>query len=122
MCTHDPKLGFENVSKTVKPGGLLYTMIYAPTFHNSAFALDHRRHYHTKLRTMEEKLRYTYEISDRPENAINLLDMLNTFYNWAVEEETIHVWYKEQGYTDVITLNANEEHKCAYHVIGTKRA
>lgn len=122
MCTHDPNLGFENVSKTVRPGGQLYTMIYAPTFHNSAFVLDHRRYYHKKLRTMDEKLKYAYEIADSPENAINLLDMLNTFYNWTVEEETIHAWYKAQGYTDVITLNANEEHKGAYHVIGTKRA
>ncbi len=120
MCTHDPKLAFENVCRTVKPGGHLYVMVYAPTYHNSPFVLEHRKHYHTKLTTMSEKLQYAYDIADRPENAINLLDMLNTFYNWTVPEEVIHLWYRRYGFEDVITLNAEEPHKCAYHVLGRK--
>ncbi len=122
MCTHDPKLAFENVARTVQPGGHLYTMTYAPTFHNSPFVLDHRRHYHRQLTTMEEKIQYAYHIADRPENAINLLDMLNTFYNWTVPEEVIHQWYRNNGFTDIQTLNAGEPNFCAYHVLGKKRS
>ncbi len=120
MCTHDPKLAFDNVAKTVKPGGQLYTMIYAPTYHNSEWVLEKRSHYHKNLTTIEEKIAYAYEIADKPENAINLLDMLNTFYNWTVTEETIHNWYRKHGFGDIITLNRNEPDKCAFHVVGTK--
>lgn len=122
MCTHDPKIAFENVCSTVKPNGTLYTMIYAPTYHNSPFVLEKRRHYHQEFKTFSEKLNYAYEIADRPENAINLLDMLNTFYNWTVPEEVIHNWYHKNGFIDVLTLNRNESHKCAYHVVGTKKS
>ncbi len=120
MCTHDPGLAFANVARTVKPGGKLYVMVYAPTYHNSPFVLQSRKHYHTELTSPEERLQYAYKIADCPENAINLLDMLNTFYNWTVTEETIHRWYLRNGFTDVITLNKNEAHKCAYHVLGQK--
>ncbi len=120
MCTHDPKLAFENVCRTVKPGGHLYGMVYAPTFHNSPFVLEHRKHYHSKLTTMSEKLQYAYDISNWRQNAINFLDMLNTFYNWTVPEEVIFQWYRQYGFEDVITLNAEEPHKCAYHVLGRK--
>jgi 2-polyprenyl-3-methyl-5-hydroxy-6-metoxy-1,4-benzoquinol methylase len=120
MCTHDPRLAFENVCHTVKPGGQLYVMVYAPTYHNSPFVLESRKHYHTQLRTGEERLRYAYEIADRPENAINLLDMLNTFFNWTVEENVIQNWYQSNGFTDIITLNKDETNKCAYHMLGTR--
>jgi 2-polyprenyl-3-methyl-5-hydroxy-6-metoxy-1,4-benzoquinol methylase len=120
MCTHDPKLAFQNVAATVKPGGELYTMIYAPTYHNSPTIVDQRKYYHTQLATLEEKLHYAYSISDRPENAINLLDMLNTFYNWVVPEDVIYQWYSQQDYFDVVTLNTKEEYKSAYHVLGRK--
>ena len=46
-----------------------------------------RAHYHRQLHTSEERLRYVYEVADRPENAINYMDMLNPFYNWAVEND-----------------------------------
>jgi len=121
MCTHDPKLAFENVARTVKPGGELYTMIYAPTYHLSEPVVNARRHYHTNLHSLEDKLAYAYEVSDVPENAINGFDMLNTFYNWVVPEEVVHNWYRRAGFEDVITLNRNEPHNCAWHVLGTKR-
>jgi 2-polyprenyl-3-methyl-5-hydroxy-6-metoxy-1,4-benzoquinol methylase len=120
MCTHDPKLAFENVALTVKPGGSLYSMIYAPTYHNQPWVVEKRRYYHSQLSSFEEKLRYAYEIADRPENAINLFDMLNTFYNWTVPEEVIHHWYAAAGFDGIVTLNRNEENKCAYHVWGTR--
>ena len=70
--------------------------------------------------TPQEKLDYAYQISNSPENAINLLDMLNTFYNRTKEEETVHKWFAELGFTRVITLNRDEPDKCAYHVWGCK--
>src|SRR5262245_47798155 len=122
MCTHDPKVAFQNICRTVKPGGQLYSMVYAPTYHNSPFVLEHRRRYHTEFKSVEEKLRYAYQIADRPENAINLFDMLNTFFNWTITEEVIRHWYAANGFIDVVTLNKNEHNKCAYHMLGTKRA
>jgi hypothetical protein len=120
MCTHDPKLAFENVARTVKPGGSLYVMVYAPTYHASEEVVLARKHYHTKLRTMEERLAYVYECADAPENAINLLDMLNTFYNWTIREETVRNWYAENGFTDVRWLNKAEPHFCGYHFLARK--
>lgn len=121
MCTHDPRVAFANAAKTVKPGGELYIMVYAPTYHNSEFVLSNRQFYHHHLNTPEQKLDYAYKISDSPENAINLLDMLNTFYNWTVEEETIHNWFSDFGFAETITLNQHEPNNCAYHVLGRKR-
>jgi hypothetical protein len=120
MCTHDPQLAFANVAQTVKPNGHLYTMIYAPTYHRSDWVCEKRKYYHSHLQTMEEKLRYAYEIADRPENVINYLDMLNTFYNWTVPEDVIHNWYRKSGFVDVLTLNKKEPNACAYHVLGRK--
>jgi len=121
MCTHDPKVAFENIARTVKPGGGMYIMVYAPTYHNSPEVLKWRKHYHTLLKTFEERLAYSYEISDTPENAINYLDMLNTYYNWVIDEETIHAWYAKNGFVDIVTLNASEKLPCNYHVFGRKR-
>ena len=97
-------------------------IIYAPTYHSSPQIVAQRMHYHRNLVTFDERLAYVYEISDRNENAINQLDMLNTFYNWTVPEETIHDWYGACGFEDVITLNRGETNKCAYHVFGRKRS
>ncbi|MDH5545506.1 MAG: class I SAM-dependent methyltransferase [Gammaproteobacteria bacterium] len=121
MCTHDPKLAFDNVAASVKNGGELYVMVYAPTYHSRADILQHRLHYHTKLKTNEERLAYAYEIADRPENVATYLDMLNTTYNWVVEEETIHGWFHNNGFSEVITLNVSEKFPVAYHVLGRKR-
>ena len=121
MSTHDPALAFSNVARVVRPGGALYVMIYAPTYHNSPAVLRQREHYHRHLGTVDERMRYIDEIADDPRNAINYHDMLNPFYNWVVEEETIHSWFRRHGFTNVITLNASEEDPVAYHVVGTKR-
>ena len=121
MHTHDPKLAFENVARTVRPGGGLYIVVYAPTQHNSPDILNYRKHYHS-LQTFDEKLAYAYHIADKPENTINYLDMLHTFYNWVVPEKTIHDWFHANGFMDVITLNASEGRSVAYHVFGRKRS
>lgn len=120
MSTHDCKSAFDNVALTVKPGGELYVMIYAPTYHNSDFVVNARKHYHMFLNTFEERLNFAYSISDKPENCISQFDMLNPFYNWTIEEETIYNWYFTNGFQDVITLNKNENNYCAYHILGKK--
>ncbi len=122
MCTHDPALGFRNVARTVRQGGHLYTMVYAPTYHNSDFVVKSRKFYHKVLSSIDQKLAFAYKISDDRRNAINVLDMLNTFYNWTIQEDTIHQWYHDQGFDEVITLNRNERDKCAYHVLGRRRS
>lgn len=121
MSTHDPKMAFANAAATVRPGGSLYVMVYAPTYHNSPEVLRQRLHYHRALSTPEERLAYVYQVADTPANAINHMDMLNPFYNWVVAEATIHAWFHTHGFTDVVTLNGSEQDPVAYHVIGTRR-
>lgn len=122
MCTHDPLVAFRNVARTVKPGGELYVMVYAPTYHASEFVLSARRHYHRALTTAEQRFNYVYELAgeDR-ENAINYMDMLNTFYNWTIDEATLNGWYAAFGFDPPVFLNAAEPHKGAHHVLGRKR-
>jgi hypothetical protein len=121
MSTHDPAAAFASVARTVRPGGGLYVMVYAPTYHNSPAVLRQRAHYHRALRSARERLQYVYEVADHPGNAINCMDMLNPFYNWVVEEETIHGWFRRHGFVNVMTLNASEQTPVAYHVFGTRR-
>jgi len=120
MCTHDPRVAFNAVASTVKPGGSLYLMVYAPTYHTSPQVLEWRARYHRECRTFEEKLAFAYSIADRPENAINLLDMLNTFYNWTIPESVCFEWFRANGFRDVTLLNRNEPHACGLHVLGTR--
>lgn len=121
MCTHDPYQAFQNIAATVRPGGECYIMVYAPTYHASDFVLSTRRRYHQQARTNEEKLAFAYEISDAPENAINLLDMLNTFYNWVIPQEVAVGWFEKHGFEDVIVLNQHEPHNCGWHIRGRKK-
>lgn len=120
MCTHDPRAAFEAVAATVKPGGSLYLMVYAPTYHTSPQVLEWRARYHRECRTFEERLAFAYKVADRPENAINLLDMLNTFYNWTIPADVCFEWFRAAGFTDVTLLNRNEPHACGLHVLGKK--
>jgi SAM-dependent methyltransferase len=121
MSTHNPAVAFANAAMTVRPGGGLYVMVYAPTYHNSLEVLERREHYHRRLRSADERLNYVYAIADDPGNAINYMDMLNPFYNWVVEEKTIHTWFHDHGFVNVVTLNASEQEPVAYHVFGTRR-
>ena len=122
MCTHDPKQAFEHVASTVKPGGSLYVMVYAPTYHASDEVREMRRRFHRECRTVEDKIRFTFNVAQDPDNAINYMDMLNTFYNWTIPEDVVHEWYRKAGFSHVITLNKEEPHNCAWHVLGHKRA
>jgi SAM-dependent methyltransferase len=122
MCTHDPKQGFEYVASTVKPGGSLYVMVYAPTYHSSDAVRELRRRFHHECQTIESKIHFTFEVAQHPDNAINYLDMLNTFYNWTIPEDVVHGWYRQSGFSDVVTLNRHEPNNCAWHVLGRKLA
>lgn len=122
MCTHDPYLAFRNVAETVKPGGELYIMVYAPTYHSSDFVLNTRRRFHQQVRSNEEKIAFAYEVSDTPENAINLLDMLNTFYNWVIPKNVATSWFEKHGFEDITVLNLHEPHNCGWHVKGRKKS
>ncbi len=120
MCTHDPRAAFDAVASTVKPGGSLYLMVYAPTYHTSPQVLEWRARYHRECRTFEERLAFAYSVADRPENAINLLDMLNTFYNWTIPESVCEQWFRANGFRDITLLNRNEPHACGLHMLGVK--
>ena len=122
MCTHDPKQAFEHVASTVKPGGSLYIMVYAPTYHASDAVREMRHRFHRECRTIEDKIAFTFSVAQDPKNAINYLDMLNTFYNWTIPEEVVHEWYKKAGFSEIVTLNKEEPHNCGWHVLGRKRA
>ncbi len=118
MCTHDPKLAFRKVASTVKPGGTLYIMVYAPTYHASDFVIQARRTYHREKHTFEAKREFLMDLAKGDEdNMINYLDMLNTFYNWVIDEETIIGWCRAAGFSAPVFLNRDEPHKCGHHVL-----
>ncbi|WP_336080168.1 class I SAM-dependent methyltransferase [Thalassospira sp. CH_XMU1448-2] len=118
MCTHDPLVAFENVASTVKPGGELYIMVYAPTYHASEFVVSNREHYHRELRSPRERTEFLKELTkDDSDNAINYLDMLNTEYNWTIDEHTLVGWAERFGFETPVFLNRNEPHKGAHHVL-----
>jgi hypothetical protein len=120
MCTHDPKLAFQNVASTVRPGGSLYIMVYAPTYHASEPVREMRRRFHRECRTIEEKIDFVFGVAEDPNNAINYMDMLNTFYNWTIPEEVARKWFADSGFTNITTLNKAERHNGAWHVLGQK--
>lgn len=122
MCTHDPVAAFANVARTVRPGGELYLMVYAPTYHVSEFVIAARRRYHREIAGNEDRLAFVYELAgeDRS-NAINYLDMLNTEYNWTIDEVTLVGWAEKYGFESPHFLNAAEPHKGAHHVLFRKR-
>lgn len=121
MCTHDPKTAFQRVAETVKPGGSLYVMVYAPTYHASDYVRETRRRFHRECKTAEDKQNFVASIAqDDLDNAINYMDMLNTFYNWTIPQDVVTNWFNDTGFEDVVVLNKHEPHNCAWHVLGRK--
>jgi len=120
MCTHDPLTAFRNVAMTVKPGGSLYVMVYAPTYHSSDAVRDMRRKFHRECTTIQDKIDFVFQVAQDPANAINYMDMLNTFYNWTIPEDVVYGWYRNSGFTDIKTLNKEERYKAAWHVLGRR--
>lgn len=121
MCTHDPKRAFEHVAATVRPGGSLYVMVYAPTYHSSDAVRAMRRKFHRECRTIEEKIDFVFQVAEDPDNAINYMNILNTFYNWTIPEDVVHGWFLQNGFTDVVTFNKEEPHNAAWHVLGRRK-
>lgn len=117
MCTHDPLLAFENVASTIKDDGKLYIMVYAPGYHDSDEIIQLRRKYFNSCHSINEKLEFAYNIAGDIKNTINYLDMLNTFYNWVIDENTIMGWAERFGFRKIQFLNKNEPYKCAHHVL-----
>lgn len=143
MATHDPLKAFLCAAATVKPGGALYLMVYAPEGMHGTAAVNLRRKHFAHLKTVEERLAYVDLVYDRRwdsslplfENVknqlrnllrrprgsrIGTLDMLEPFYNWVIPLEVIHGWMRKGGFTQVQLLNEFEPKKCAYHVLGIK--
>jgi hypothetical protein len=97
--------------------------VYAPTYHASELVRNARLHYHRTLRSFEERLAFAYELTNgNTANAINELDMLNTFYNWTIEPETIRGWCRENGFSEPVFLNRADPNLCHHHVLATKIA
>lgn len=145
MCTHDPRKAFASAAFTVKPGGALYLMVYAPDgLHDRNETIIARRKFHT-LPTVGEKLAFVDKVHGRgwdwtfplTHNCRNIvrnilgrpkgykmgfLDMLEPFYNWVIPIDVIEGWMKQNGFVSMTVLNENERHKCAHHVLGLKGA
>jgi SAM-dependent methyltransferase len=143
MCTHDPAETFMSASATVKPGGALYLMVYAPEGMHGSSITNLRRKRFYQLRSLDEKLAYVDRVYQRRwddavpsmENLKNLLrnvmrrpkgskigvlDALEPFYNWVISLDTINGWMQKAGFETVCLLNEHEPKKCAYHVLGNK--
>ncbi len=143
MTTNDPKKTFKSAASTVKPGGYLYMMAYAPVgLHNKKITNLKRKIFYN-LKTIEERLAFVDKLYSRKwnkslplfENILNIvrnvlklprsskiaiLDMLEPFYNWTISLSVIKNWMKEEGFIELKLLNKFEKHKCAYHVLGRK--
>lgn len=114
MCAHDPRLTFENIASTEKPGRQLY--------HAPEFVLRSRRCYHQELNVLEERSAFLAGLTanDR-ENAINYQDVPHIFYNWAIDEATLEGWCVANGFSESVFLNAAKSHKGAHHILARKR-
>jgi SAM-dependent methyltransferase len=142
MCTHDPLAAFLSAASTVKPGGSLYLMVYAPQgVHGTPLTNLQRRRFHS-LENLKDRLAlvehvfhrrwdWNYPLLVNLEHAyanfrgftkgtiIGVLDMLEPYYNWVIPAEVIEGWMKKGGFSTSIWLNRDEPRhlKCAHHVL-----
>jgi SAM-dependent methyltransferase len=144
MATHDPKKAFANAAFTVKPGGAFYLMVYAPEGPHNLQTTNIARRKFNALQSTDKRLAFVDAVYDRrwdrdfplghnlrnvarnvlgrPKGyKIGVLDMLEPFYNWVIPLEVIEGWMKENDFDRMTVLNANEQQKCAHHVLGVKR-
>jgi len=143
MCTHDPLKAFLAAAQTVRPGGALYLMVYAPEGMHGSPLTNQRRRRFSQLHSIDEKLSYVERVFDRrwddavpcsenfknimrkvmrrPQGSkIGVLDALEPFYNWVIPLEVVQGWMKRAGFENVVLLNEFEPQKCAYHVLGMR--
>lgn len=145
MCTHDPYKAFMSAASTVKPGGKIYLMVYAPEgMHNTKVVNFQRKKFH-ELNNIEERLSFVDHVYNREfdkefplfDNIKNIilnltgspkgskvgtLDMLEPYYNWTIPMHVIANWMNKAGFADFIHLNEFEKNPCAYHVLGINKA
>ena len=143
MCTHDPKTAFESAAFTVRPGGAIYLMVYAPDgSHNLPLTNVKRRKFHS-LKGVEERLAFVdsvharrwdadFPLIDNCKNVLRsllgrhkghktgVLDMLEPFYNWVIPMGIIEEWMAGNGFGKVTVLNPHDKHNAAHHVLGQK--
>lgn len=144
MCTHDPKKAFESAAFTVKPGGAMYLMVYAPEgIHGTRLTNAQRKKFHS-LQSVEERLKFVDKVWSREwdssypliDNILNVtrnirglpqgskmayLDLLEPFYNWVIPLEVIEGWMNNNGF-EFQVLNGGEKGKlrAAHHILGIK--
>jgi SAM-dependent methyltransferase len=141
MCTHDPSEAFSSAASTVKPGGALYVMMYAPTGMHGTHLVNLQRKIFHSLDTVEERLAFVEHVYRREwdrgfplyhnlrnmlrrilrrpkDGKIGTLDMLEPFYNWVIPIETMYDWMKRAGFREIVHLNEYQKRPCAYHVLG----
>jgi len=143
MCTHDPWKTFMSAAVTVKAGGALYLMVYAPEGMHGTAITNLRRQHFFHLGSLEERLAYVdrvyhrrwesalpvsenfknvlRNIMSRPKGSkIGVLDMLEPFYNWVIPFAVIEGWARKAGFSTMRLLNEFEPRKCAHHVLMLK--
>lgn len=145
MCTHDPCKAFLNAAATVKRGGALFLMVYAPEgIHNTALVHLQRKHFRT-LKSVEDRLAYAkhvasrawdpaYSLADNLRNTavrcyhrlqgkkldwLGSLDMLSPYYNWVIPLDVIDGWSQKAGFRSYEVLN-KRQNRVAYHVLFRK--
>ncbi|MDD1777130.1 MAG: class I SAM-dependent methyltransferase [Candidatus Helarchaeota archaeon] len=140
MCTHDPLKAFISAASTVRPGGVLYLMVYAPGgLHDQPLRILQRKRFYS-LTTIDERLSYVEHVYHRrwdwnypllvnllqvyanirgfsKGNIVCILDMLEPFYNWVIPVEVINGWKEKGGFKSIVWLNEHEHPKCAHHVL-----
>jgi SAM-dependent methyltransferase len=144
MCTHDPAKAFNAAASTVKDGGSLYLMVYAPEGMHGTEVVNRQRMAFNRLQTVNERLKYVDHVHNRewdwsyplttnirnigarvlrrPKSSkIGILDMLEPFYNWVIPLDVVYGWMKKSGFQKVTHLNEFEKPACAYHVLGEKK-
>lgn len=145
MCTHDPKVAFMNAASTVRPGGYLYLMVYAPEgIHGTKLTLAQRTHFH-KLTTVSDRLEYVDRVYDRRWDAalplghnvtnvirnalrwpkgskIGWLDLLEPTFNWVIPLSVAKSWFAQAGFSEPTLLNKSQSPKCAFHLLGQRLA
>jgi SAM-dependent methyltransferase len=141
--THNPMGAFANAAKTVKSGGAIYIMVYAPERVHGTDLANRQRKKFFGLRSVSERLEFvdkvynrewdsSYALVDNFKNLsrnirglskgskVGVLDLLEPFYNWVVPLSVIERWMANEGFGQIMLLNEYESSKCAYHVLGIK--